>query len=136
MKTVIKNGTVYQNGRLIHADVLIEDQKIKVIGTNLTGDKEFDATGKLVAPGLVDVHVHYREPGQTYKEDIRTGSEAAARGGFTTVGAMPNVTPVPNTPELMEKMVKKTKKKVSFTFFNMVQLLMMKQLTLFQITQL
>ena len=71
MKTVIKNGTVYQNGRLIHADVLIEDQKIKVIGTNLTGDKEFDATGKLVAPGLVDVHVHYREPGQTYKEDIR-----------------------------------------------------------------
>lgn len=136
MKTVIKNGTVYQNGRLIHADVLIEDQKIKVIGTNLTGDKEFDATGKLVAPGLVDVHVHYREPGQTYKEDIRTGSEAAARGGFTTVGAMPNVTPVPNTPELMEKMVKKTKKKVSFTFFNMVQLLIMKQLTLFQITQL
>lgn len=111
MKTVIKNGTVYQNGRLIHADVLIEDQKIKVIGTNLTGDKEFDATGKLVAPGLVDVHVHYREPGQTYKEDIRTGSEAAARGGFTTVGAMPNVTPVPNTPELMEKMVKKPRKR-------------------------
>ena len=111
MKTVIKNGTVYQNGRLIHADVLIEDQKIKAIGTNLTGDKEFDATGKLVAPGLVDVHVHYREPGQTYKEDIRTGSEAAARGGFTTVGAMPNVTPVPNTPELMEKMVKENQEK-------------------------
>lgn len=111
MKTVIKNGTVYQNGRLIHADVLIEDQKIKAIGTNLTGDKEIDATGKLVAPGLVDVHVHYREPGQTYKEDIRTGSEAAARGGFTTVGAMPNVTPVPNTPELMEKMVKENQEK-------------------------
>lgn len=49
MQTVIKNGTVYQNGRLIHADVLIEDQKIKAIGTDLTGDKVIDATGKLVS---------------------------------------------------------------------------------------
>lgn len=111
MTTVIKNGTVYQNGRLIKADVLIEDKTIKAIGTNLSGDKEIDAKGKLVSPGLVDVHVHYRDPGQTYKEDIRTGSEAAAAGGFTTVGAMPNVTPVPDTPELMEKMVAENKQK-------------------------
>ncbi len=111
MTTVIKNGTAYQNGRLVKADVLIDGQKIKAIGTDLTGDKVIDAKGKLVSPGLVDVHVHYRDPGQTYKEDIRTGSEAAARGGFTTVGAMPNVTPVPNTPELMEKMVEENKKK-------------------------
>ncbi|ABX27424.1 Dihydroorotase [Lactobacillus helveticus DPC 4571] len=111
MQTVIKNGTVYQNGRLIHADVLIEDQKIKAIGTDLTGDKVIDATGKLVSPGLVDVHVHYRDPGQTYKEDIETGSKAAAHGGFTTVGAMPNVTPVPDTPDLMKKMVQENKQK-------------------------
>ena len=74
MTTVIKNGTAYQNGRLVKADVLIDGQKIKAIGTDLTGDKVIDAKGKLVSPGLVDVHVHYRDPGQTYKEDIRTGS--------------------------------------------------------------
>ena len=101
MATVIKNGTVYQNGRLIKADVLIEGKKIKAIGIDLDAENVIDAQGMLVSPGLVDVRVHYRDPGQTYKEDIKTGSQAAARGGFTTVGAMPNVTPVPNTPELM-----------------------------------
>lgn len=111
MTTVIKNGTIYQNGRLLRADVLIEKNKIKAIGQNLTGDKEIDASGKLVSPGLVDVHVHYRDPGQTYKEDIHTGSLAAAHGGFTTVGAMPNVTPVPNTPDLIKKMIAENKKK-------------------------
>lgn len=111
MTTVIKNGTVYQNGRLIHADVLLEDNKIKAIGQDLSGDQVIDATDKLVSPGLVDVHVHYRDPGQTYKEDIHTGSLAAAHGGFTTVGAMPNVTPVPNTPDLIKKMIAENKKK-------------------------
>ena len=111
MTTVIKNGTVYQNGHLIKADVLIDGQKIKAIGTDLEGEETIDASGMIVSPGLVDVHVHYRDPGQTYKEDIKTGSQAAARGGFTTVGAMPNVTPVPNTAELMEKMVRENQKK-------------------------
>ena len=111
MTTVIKNGTVYQNGHLIKADVLIDGQKIKAIGTDLEGEETIDASGMIVSPGLVDVHVHYRDPGQTYKEDIKTGSQAAARGGFTTVGAMPNVTPVPNTAELMKKMVRENQKK-------------------------
>ncbi len=111
MTTVIKNGTVYQNGRLLQADVLIEKNKVKAIGQDLTGDHVIDASGKLVSPGLVDVHVHYRDPGQTYKEDIHTGSLAAAHGGFTTVGAMPNVTPVPNTPGLIKKMIAENKKK-------------------------
>lgn len=110
MSTVIKNGTVYQNGRLFKADVLIEKNKIAAIGQNLTGDKTIDASSKLVSPGLVDVHVHYRDPGQSYKENIHTGSLAAAHGGFTTVGAMPNVIPVPNTPDLMKKMVQKNQK--------------------------
>lgn len=111
MTTVIKNGTVYQNGRLIHADLLIEKNKIKAIGTDLQGDTEINADGLLVSPGLVDLHVHYRDPGQTYKEDIHTGSMAAAHGGFTTVGAMPNVTPVPNTPDLLKKMITENKEK-------------------------
>lgn len=114
MATVIKNGIVYQNGRLLQADVLIEGQTIKTVGRNLQAEKVIDAQGKLVSPGLVDLHVHYRDPGQTYKEDIATGSAAALHGGFTTVGAMPNVTPVPDTPELMAQMVleNKTKGKV------------------------
>lgn len=111
MTIVIKNGTVYQNGRLFKADVLVENGKIAAIGQNLEADKIIEAKDKLVAPGLVDVHVHYRDPGQTYKEDIRTGSAAAAHGGFTTVGAMPNVIPVPNTPALMKKQVAANKQK-------------------------
>lgn len=111
MTTVIKNGTLYQNGRLFKADLLIKGSLIAAIGQNLKGDRVIDAAGKLVSPGLVDVHVHYRDPGQTYKEDILTGSQAAAHGGFTTVGAMPNVIPVPDTAELMRQQVAANQKK-------------------------
>lgn len=107
---VIKHGTVYQNKRLISADILIDKGIIQKIGQNLTASQEIDATNKLVAPGLTDLHVHYRDPGQTYKENIYTGSMAAARGGFTTVGAMPNVIPVPNTDKLIKKMVYRNQK--------------------------
>ncbi|MDO4903680.1 MAG: dihydroorotase [Limosilactobacillus sp.] len=111
MKSLIQNGTVYTNGQLIHADVLIADGKIKAIGdlADVAGDVDqvIDATDKLVSPGLVDVHVHYRDPGQTQKETIKTGSAAAAHGGFTTVGAMPNVDPTPDTPERVSHMVKR-----------------------------
>ena len=100
MATLIKNGNLYQAGRIYQADVLIGDGKIKAIGKNLSDVVkenlvEIDATNKLVAPGLVDVHVHYRDPGFTYKETIHTGSLAAAHGGYTTVCAMPNLDPVP-----------------------------------------
>ncbi|MDF7639129.1 dihydroorotase [Lactobacillus sp. ESL0791] len=105
MATVIKHGLVFQNGRLLHTDVLIADKQIQTLGNNLTAEHIIDASNLLVSPGLVDLHVHYRDPGQTYKEDVITGSLAAARGGFTTVGAMPNVLPVPDTPALMSKMV-------------------------------
>ena len=111
MKTLIQNGTVYTNGQLIHADVLVDDQTIEAIG-NLPDMADevghiINAGGKLVAPGLVDVHVHYRDPGQTQKETIKTGTAAAAHGGFTTVGAMPNVDPTPDTPERVAHMVKR-----------------------------
>lgn len=113
MKTLIQNGTVYTNGQLIKADVLIDDDRIQAIGdlADMAGEvgKIINASGKLVSPGLVDVHVHYRDPGQTQKETIKTGAAAAAHGGFTTVGAMPNVDPTPDTPARVAHMVKRNK---------------------------
>ena len=106
MTTVIKNGYIYTGEEIVHGDLLIKNGLISAIGTGLKAENIIDAKNKLVSPGLVDVHVHYRDPGQTDKENVRTGSLAAAHGGFTTVCAMPNVVPVPNTPELMRKMVK------------------------------
>ena len=114
MKTLIQNGTVYTNGQLVKTDVLIDDGQIQALGDlGDLGDevgRVINASGKLVAPGLVDVHVHYRDPGQTQKETIKTGSAAAAHGGFTTVGAMPNVEPAPDTPERVAEIVKRNQK--------------------------
>ena len=78
------------------ADILIRDGKIVEVGTNLTMEKgvERDLAGKIVTPGLVDMHVHFRDPGQEQKEDIASGSRAAAHGGFTAVCTMPNTSPV------------------------------------------
>ena len=79
------------------ADVLILDGKISAVGKNLSapnGTEVLDATGKIVCPGLIDLHVHLREPGQTAKENLATGTAAAARGGFTSVVCMPNTSPV------------------------------------------
>jgi dihydroorotase len=78
------------------ADVLILDGKISAVGKNLSppaGVEFFDAKGKIVSPGLIDLHVHLREPGQTAKETIATGTAAAARGGFTSIVCMPNTAP-------------------------------------------
>ena len=100
MKTLLQNGLVYHDGQLTNQDVLIEGDKIVALGQNLgqlaPDAKVIDVSGKLVSPGLVDVHVHYREPGFTHKETIKTGSAAAAHGGYTTVCAMPNLNPVPD----------------------------------------
>src|SRR5208283_4487132 len=63
-------------------------------------DEKFDARGLVVAPGFVDLHVHLREPGQSHKETIATGTAAAAAGGFTAVCAMPNTSPVNDSPEI------------------------------------
>lgn len=109
MATLLKNGLVYQDGELVRGDILINGDKIQALGTDLekiAPDAEiFDLDGKLVAPGLVDIHEHYREPGFTYKETIETGSKAAARGGFTTVCTMPNLSPVPDDVETFKKQV-------------------------------
>lgn len=105
MKLLIKNAKLFYANKLINCDVLIEDGKFKHIAENIvaTDAKIVDAGFKLVTPGLIDVHVHFREPGQVHKETIKTGTLASAHGGFTTVGAMPNVIPVPDNIEKFQE---------------------------------
>lgn len=114
MKMLIKDGQCFVNGRLVETDVLVQDGKIQSLEKGLIAeekvDQVIDAHDKLVAPGLVDVHVHFRDPGFIYKETVETGSKAAAHGGFTTVGAMPNVDPVPDTPDKIRQMVEHNQK--------------------------
>lgn len=106
MKLLIQHGRLIDPAGKIDTvtDILIEDQKISAIGNSLSTDdaQVIDASGKVVCPGLVDIHVHLREPGFEYKETIETGCAAAARGGVTTVACMPNTKPVVDTPELVD----------------------------------
>ena len=106
---LIKNGRVIDPKSQFDAlaDILIDGQKIVAIGQDLTREDAeiIDATGKIVAPGLIDIHVHFREPGQTHKEDIHTGSLAAARGGFTTVVMMANTNPTVSTVETLTEVL-------------------------------
>src|SRR6476620_8440551 len=98
MPIVIRNGRVIDpssnTDRL--ADVLIVDGRIAGVAPNLSSPKAevFDATGMIVAPGFIDIHVHLREPGFEHAETIESGSRAAAAGGFTSVCCMPNTQPV------------------------------------------
>lgn len=105
MNLLIKNAKLFYDNKISDADLLVKDGKFERVQEHLEpGNAEvIDADHNLVAPGLVDVHVHFREPGQTHKETIETGSKASAHGGFTTVGAMPNVVPVPDNPEKFQK---------------------------------
>jgi dihydroorotase len=97
MKIAIKNGHVIDPANNIDdiRDIVVDNARIVKIGRNLNGgaDKIIDATGKIVMPGLVDMHVHLREPGREDKETVFSGSKAALRGGITTVLSMPNTAP-------------------------------------------
>lgn len=106
----MKNATIIEeNNQLATYDVLIEGNKVKKIGSDLNekADKTIDCNGKLLTPGFIDVHIHLREPGGEYKETIRSGTMAAARGGYTTVCSMPNTNPVPDNVEEVEKLLNK-----------------------------
>lgn len=135
---LIKNGYIIDpaSGFEDYADIVIEDGIIKKIGcldgdydnaasqnnnqsnsnnkNNKTSDSNYeqviDAKGMIIAPGLVDTHVHFRDPGFTYKEDIETGAQAAAAGGFTTVMCMANTKPVIDNVETLKYVLEKGKK--------------------------
>ena len=105
-------GIVIQNGHVLNPaagtdevlDVRLEGDRVIKMGKNLQaadGDERIDASGCYVFPGFIDLHVHLRDPGLTYKEDIATGSAAAARGGYTSIVAMPNTSPVADSPEVI-----------------------------------
>ena len=107
MKLLIKNGRLVfpVTGTVVLQDVLVENGVISLMerGLDLEGcDRVIDASGLMVAPGLVDMHVHLRDPGLTYKEDILTGCAAAARGGVTAMACMANTSPAVDCPEQVE----------------------------------
>src|SRR3989344_9643013 len=99
MATVIRNGFVVTSQGIVKQDILIKEGKIANLGRiehiehQATAENVIDASGKYILPGLIDCHVHFREPGQEQKEDWLTGSMAAAAGGVTTVLIMPNDVP-------------------------------------------
>ncbi len=109
MAILIRGGQVIDPGRFnAVADVLIEDGKIAAVGQNLTPPRAatlVEAKGRLVLPGFVDLHVHFREPGFEYKETIQSGAAAAVVGGFTTVCCMPNTNPVNDNQAITEFML-------------------------------
>ncbi|MFG3612238.1 dihydroorotase [Rummeliibacillus stabekisii] len=92
---------VDKNGNLYAGEIFVEDGKIAAVGEklNVQADEIIDGKGYMASPGFVDVHVHLREPGFEHKETIETGSLSAAKGGFTTICAMPNTKPVPDSVE-------------------------------------
>lgn len=112
MKILIKNGTLVNpaKGQNEKYDLLIEDKYVKKIDKNIIDEdaKVYDATGCFVTPGLIDMHVHLREPGQEAKEDIYSGTQAAAAGGFTQVATMANTSPVIDNAALVKEVLKRT----------------------------
>lgn len=113
MRLLIKNGHVIdpQNGIDAVRDIYVEDGVIEAVGDRIEreADTVIDAAGKIVAPGLVDLHVHFREPGYEYKEDIASGSRAAAKGGVTTVVCMPNTLPVIDNKPMVQYVINRGK---------------------------
>lgn len=106
---ILQRATWYDGNMKRTSDVLIEDGIIRSVDYDgpTNGHDLIDASGKLLIPGLVDVHVHLREPGGEKKETIKTGTEAAAAGGFTTICAMPNTRPVPDDRATMDDLLTK-----------------------------
>lgn len=111
-KLLIKNALIVDPVRNAEeqGDLLILDGLLAAVGGTIDADAEIlDATGLIAMPGLVDMHVHFRDPGQTHKEDLFSGAEAAAAGGVTAVACMPNTTPPLDSPELVADVIARAK---------------------------
>lgn len=110
MTRIFQNGTIYFQGQFQEKDFLIDDLGNITIADKIDLDEVdeiIDCSGLHVFPGFIDPHVHLREPGFEYKETIETGTKAAAKGGYTTVFAMPNVKPVPDSLEHLQSLAKR-----------------------------
>ena len=118
---LIKNGSLVNSSGVVKSDIFISGGKITQIGTSLNceADRVIDASGKYIFPGLIDPQVHFRDPGLTHKEDLKTGSMAAAAGGITTFFEMPNTNPSTITLEKLEEKYKVASEKciTNFSFF-------------------
>ena len=100
MNYILKNGTIFVNGQLVKKDLAIENGKVSFsVPSNTCSYTAIDCLNKFIFPGFVDVHVHLREPGFSYKETIKTGTLAAASAGYSAVFSMPNLRPVPDSVE-------------------------------------
>ncbi len=114
MITLLKNGTLidYKTNTFEKKDILIENEKIKEIASNITeeADKIIDCTNLYIMPGMIDIHCHLREPGFEYKETIETGSKSAVAGGFTTICPMPNTKPTPDSTIILKKIIEEGKR--------------------------
>ena len=110
MKTLYKNLTVYSENDEIKADVLVDGDTIAEVAENIDCDADlvYDCSGLSAFPALCDIHVHFRDPGFTYKEDVVSGCHAAAAGGFTAVACMPNTKPVCDSVEIADYIMKKS----------------------------
>ena len=106
MTTLIKNGNVFFRNKFEETDIFIGNDKKLVIASNIDvdADEVIDATGLHIMPGLIDVHTHLREPGFEYKETIKSGTDAAIKGGYTTIFCMPNLNPVTDNVEKYQKL--------------------------------
>lgn len=110
---LLKNGQMLNEaGGLFTTDMLVKDGKIAKIATDIKAPdaRTVELNGKLITPGLIDVHVHLREPGGEHKETVATGTAAAARGGYTLIAAMPNTNPVPDSVENLNVVLDKITK--------------------------
>ncbi len=108
MNYTLKNASVYDGDKFVKKDLFVSAGKIT---DSLSESSVVDLNNCIILPGLIDVHVHLREPGFLYKEDIRSGTAAAARGGYTTVFAMPNLSPVPDSAEHLQAELEAIEKK-------------------------